>query len=94
MELQPHVDVTAKALASPDEVKYIALLLQQFYGEKLQALASLQRLDTIAQQVMHKFVTDESVKIRSDFVGSIDQDYLNKKVHHASIRIFWLHLLH
>jgi hypothetical protein len=42
------VDFSAKALASPDEVKFIALLLQHYYGEKLQAMASLQRLDTIA----------------------------------------------
>jgi hypothetical protein len=41
---------------------------------------------------MQKFVTDD-VKIRSDFIGSIDSDYLNKKVQHASLRIFWLHLL-
>jgi len=41
---------------------------------------------------MYKLISDENIKVRSDFIGAIDKDFLAKKVLNASLRMHWLHI--
>ena len=80
-------------MREPDQAMYMALLLQSSNGDKLKAVNSLYKLEPIAQTSMLRYVCDSNLKVRPDFIGCIDPEYLQSRVPNSSDRIKWLHQL-